>query len=123
MSNAINHIVIAGGGTAGWIAASLLVRLLGRTNSITLIESEQISTVGVGEASIPPILSLNQALGINEADFIRRTNATIKLGIQFENWGQEKQAYMHAFGNLGKDFPFCGFEHLWTRGLQTGDPS
>jgi tryptophan halogenase len=120
MNNTIKRIAIVGGGTAGWIAAALLVRLLGKNLEITLIESEAIGTVGIGEATIPPIQALNQALGIDEADFIRQTNATIKLGIQFENWNRAGDSYMHAFGDIGKGLALCGFEQLWLRGLETG---
>jgi len=119
----ISRVVIVGGGTAGWITASLLVRLLGKNISISLVESEQIGTVGVGEASIPPIQTLNQALGIDEADFIRATKATIKLGIQFENWNKAGDSYMHAFGEFGKGLALCGFEQLWLRSVKSGQPS
>ena len=112
---AIRRVVIVGGGTSGWISAAVLMRVLGRVLDITLIESDDISTVGVGEATIPPILSLNRALGIDEAEFLRETSGTIKLGIQFENWGANGDSYMHAFGSIGKDYPFCSFHHLWTR--------
>ncbi len=116
----INHVVIVGGGTAGWISAAILTRMLGKTLRVTLVESDDIGTVGVGEATIPPIMVLNNALGIDQADFMSKTNATIKLGIEFENWRKPGHSYMHAFGKLGKDFPFCGFEQLWLRGLQAG---
>lgn len=112
---AIKRVVIVGGGTAGWISAAVLMRVLGRVVDITLVESDDIGTVGVGEATIPPILSLNRALGIDEADFLRATKGTIKLGIEFENWGDVGERYMHAFGSIGKDYPFCTFHHLWTR--------
>ncbi|MFT3790993.1 MAG: tryptophan 7-halogenase [Rudaea sp.] len=113
-------MVVIGGGTAGWISAALLVKILGNALKITVVESEQIGTIGVGEATIPPILSLNRALGFDEADFIRATRATIKLGIEFEHWGRIGARYMHAFGSIGKDFPFCGFHHFWTRSLGEG---
>jgi tryptophan 7-halogenase len=118
MNNKITHVVIAGGGTAGWITAALLNKVLGNVISITLVESEQIGTVGVGEASIPPILHLNAALGIDEQQFINATQATIKLGIEFENWREQQHSYMHAFGTLGKDFPFCEFYHFWLKAKQ-----
>lgn len=123
MNSKINHVVIMGGGTSGWVSAALLVRLLGKSVNITLIESERISSVGVGEATIPPIKTLNQALGIDEADFIKRTKATIKLGIQFEDWNHIGDSYMHAFGNVGKDLAFCGFEQLWFRSQSLGHNS
>ncbi|MDQ7048808.1 MAG: tryptophan 7-halogenase [Enterobacterales bacterium] len=122
-TNKINRIVIAGGGTAGWITASLLSKVLGQSIKIILIESDKIGTIGVGEATIPPIIAFNNALGINEKDFIKATNATIKLGIQFENWGKLGDSYMHAFGDIGKNFPFCEFHHFWVKSQQMGIPS
>ncbi|WP_350551389.1 tryptophan halogenase family protein [Pseudoalteromonas sp. 120-MNA-CIBAN-0494] len=116
----IKGVVIAGGGTAGWITAALLNKVLGKIVNITLIESEQIGTVGVGEASISPILHLNAALGIPESEFIKATQATIKLGIEFENWRAPQHSYMHAFGEIGKDLPFCEFYHYWLRAKQQG---
>lgn len=114
-NNAIKNVVIVGGGTAGWITASLLVKVLGKAIDITLIESEKIGIVGVGEASIPPMGPFNSAIGIKESDFLKATKGTIKLGIQFENWKQKGDAYMHAFGGVGKNFPFCDFSHFWLR--------
>ena len=115
----ITKAVIAGGGTAGWITAALLNKVLGKSLDITLVESAEIGTVGVGEASIPPILHLNGALGISEKEFIKATGATIKLGIEFENWRSQGHSYMHAFGEIGKDFPFCAFYHFWLKANQT----
>ncbi|WP_419570670.1 tryptophan halogenase family protein [Rheinheimera sp.] len=116
----VKKIVILGGGTAGWISASLLVKILGKVLDITLVESEDIGTIGVGEATIPPIQSLNAALGLQEEEFLRETMGTIKLGIQFEHWGDVGESYMHAFGTVGKDFPFCHFNHFWRRADQLG---
>ena len=84
--NPIKRVVIAGGGTAGWLTASLMKKVLGEAVNITLVESEVIGTVGVGEATIPPIRLVNQVLGIDEAQFLYETKATIKLAIKFENW-------------------------------------
>ena len=113
--------MIAGGGTAGWITAALLNKVLGKVLDITLVESAEIGTVGVGEASIPPILHLNGALGISEKEFIKATGATIKLGIEFENWRSQGHCYMHAFGEIGKDFPFCEFYHFWLKAHQANN--
>ncbi len=119
-SQIIKKVVIVGGGTAGWLTAALLVKVLGKTLDITLVESDQIANVGVGEATIPPIVHFNGALGLNEADFLKATQGSIKLGIQFENWGQINDCYMHAFGGIGKNFPFCDFHHFWLKYRQQG---
>ena len=111
--NKIRDIVIVGGGSSGWMTAAMLARLFKSILNITLIESEDIGTVGVGEATIPPLQIFNNVLGISEADFINATQATFKLGIQFENWGKPNEAYMHAFGNVGKDIGFTQFHHYW----------
>lgn len=114
----IKNVVIVGGGTAGWMTASLLAKTLGTTLNITLVESEKIGIVGVGEATIPPIVNFNSAIGIDEKAFIKATQGTIKLGIEFNNWHQHGDSYMHAFGNIGKKFPFCDFNHFWLHAQQ-----
>ena len=116
----IQNIVIVGGGTAGWNAAALLVRMMSRVISITLVESDEIGIVGVGEATIPPVIRFNNALGLNEDDFLKSTQGSIKLGIQFENWGELGDSYMHAFGDVGRDFAFCPFHNFWVRSQQLG---
>ncbi|TNE65841.1 MAG: tryptophan 7-halogenase [Alphaproteobacteria bacterium] len=118
--NRISKVVIVGGGTAGWMSASLLVKLLGNTVDITLVESDDIGTVGVGEATIPPIQIFNNVLGLNEDDFMRQTQATFKLGIQFENWGRIGDKYMHAFGAIGRPLGLVPFHHHWLRAKAAG---
>ena len=114
------RVVIVGGGTAGWLAAASLARLIGPGARIELVESDAIGTVGVGEATIPQIRLLLHVLGINEDDFMRHTGATIKLGIQFEGWGAPGEAYMHAFGNTGRPLALLGFHHYWLRAQAQG---
>lgn len=114
------RIVVAGGGTAGWMAAAALARTLGPVAQVTLVESEQIGTIGVGESTIPPLVTYNRLLGINEAEFMRATQATFKLGINFENWRVEGENYFHSFGGTGKDHWSAGFQHFWLHGLERG---
>ncbi|WP_323815137.1 tryptophan halogenase family protein [Cellvibrio sp. NN19] len=116
----IEKIIIAGGGTAGWMTAAALGKLLGKAIDITLIESDEIGTVGVGEATIPTMAFFHKLLEINEREFMRETNATFKLGIQFENWRQQNHRYLHAFGVTGKDCWAAGFQHFWMRGRELG---
>ena len=114
------RIVIAGGGTAGWMAAAALARTMGKTIELTLIESDMIGTIGVGESTIPPLVNYNRLLGIGEADFMRATQATFKLGIEFENWKQQGKKYFHSFGLTGRDHWSAGFQHFWLHGLTKG---
>ncbi len=116
----LKRVVVAGGGTAGWMAAAALARTFGDVIELTLVESEMIGTVGVGEATIPPLVTYNQLLGISEADFMRSTQATFKLGIEFENWKVEGEKYFHSFGQTGRDHWSAGFQHFWLHGLTKG---
>ena len=110
------RVIIVGGGTAGWMAAAALSRFFNDgQRSVTLIESEAIGTVGVGEATIPPIRSFNAMLDIPEAEFLRETRGTCKLGIEFVNWGRVGERYFHPFGNYGQDLHGIAFHQLWLR--------
>jgi len=116
----VKRVVIAGGGTAGWLAAAALSHQLGKVLDITLIESDEIGTIGVGEATIPPIRVFHKLLQIDEQEFMRATAATFKLGILFENWGQKGDRYIHSFGRNGKPTWMCEFHNFWLRSLELG---
>ncbi|WP_084618114.1 tryptophan halogenase family protein [Cellvibrio sp. OA-2007] len=116
----VKKLVIAGGGTAGWMAAAAISRKFGELLDITLIESDDIGTVGVGEATIPPIRVFHKLLGIDEQEFMRATLATFKVGISFENWGQQGDRYIHSFGKTGKETWLGDFHHFWLRSRELG---
>jgi len=121
--SAQQKIVIVGGGTAGWMSAALLSRVTGgRLGRITLVESDEIGTIGVGEATIPYIRDFNRILGLDEREFLRETRGTIKLGIEFRDWTRLGHSYMHPFGRIGAPIGNTAFQHFLTRHrLQGGD--
>jgi tryptophan halogenase len=114
----IRRIVIAGGGTAGWMVAAALSKTLGKILDIKLIESDEIGTVGVGEATIPTLMNYHSLLEINEQEFMAATQATFKLGISFENWRNRNEDYIHSFGLTGTDHWTAGFQHFWMKGRE-----
>lgn len=123
MNNSVKKIVIAGGGTAGWMAAATLSCQLGPVLDISLIESDDIGTVGVGEATIPPMQSFHKLIGVDEQEFLRATQGTFKLGISFENWGEIGDRYIHSFGQTGKEFWAADFQHFWLKLRELGSPA
>ena len=117
----IRNIAIVGGGTAGWMAAASLAKFLANLGCrIQLVESEQIGTVGVGEATIPPIMDFIRALGIDENELIRATRATFKLGIEFRDWTRPGHSYIHPFGQTGFDMAGVPFGAYWGKLRQQG---
>ncbi|MEX2124101.1 MAG: tryptophan halogenase family protein [Woeseia sp.] len=116
----VRKVVIAGGGTAGWMAAAALSKTLGNCLDIELIESDEIGTVGVGEATIPTLVTFHRLLDINEQEFMAAVQGTFKLGIAFENWRNINENYIHSFGETGRDHWTAGFQHFWLKGLERG---
>ncbi len=116
----IQRVVVAGGGTAGWMAAAAFSKVFNGRWQVTLVESEEIGTVGVGEATIPLINIYNSALDIDQDQFMRETSATFKLGIEFVNWGRKGDNYIHGFGPLGPDLGITKFHHYWLKAHHAG---
>ena len=118
--NCLKKVLIAGGGTSGWMSAAVLLHSLGKNYEIQLIESDEISTVGVGEATIPSIIKFNSLIGIDENEFMRKTQATFKLGIWAQNWGVQGDSYIHGFGSMGLKTGLVDFHHYWLKTHQAG---
>ncbi|MDP8994083.1 MAG: tryptophan 7-halogenase [Pseudomonadota bacterium] len=116
----MSEVVIVGGGTAGWMAAAALARFAEGQVRVRLVESEEIGTVGVGEATIPQILLFNAGLGIDEDDLLRATGGTFKLGIEFDGWLRPGHRYIHAFGTIGRSLGLLPFHHYWLRHRAAG---
>ena len=120
----LSRIVIVGGGTSGWLAGAMLSHHLKRELcAIELIESEEIGTIGVGESTVPPFVSLLHRLGIDESEFVRATDATYKLGIQFVGWQHRAKSYFHPFGVIGQPIGGHDFYQCWLRARAQGDTS
>ena len=120
-NNNIKKVLIVGGGTAGWMAAAAISKFVSaETCEIQLVESEKYPTVGVGEATIPQIVVFNKTLGLDENEFIKKTQGTFKLGIEFVNWGKNGDRYMHAFGDVGRNMHSLPFHQLWWKQFQQG---
>ncbi|MBY8828337.1 tryptophan halogenase family protein [Hephaestia mangrovi] len=119
-TNPRKRVVVAGGGTAGWLAATALVRQLGPLVDVTLVESDEIGTVGVGESTIPTIRTFHSFAGIEEDAFVRATGATFKLGISFENWRRDGDHYFHSFGSVGRSVFLADFQHFWLEARAQG---
>src|SRR5258708_10219486 len=117
----LRNILIIGGGTAGWMAAAALAKVLGRGQSIRLIESEEIGIVGVGEATVPHLKLFNQILEIDEVEFVKQVQGTFKLGIEFVDWGRLGDRYIHGFGSIGHDYGLLPFYQYWLKLSHAGN--
>ena len=117
---AVKRVVIAGGGTAGWTVAAALVKNLGPLLAITLVESDAIGTVGVGESTIPTARRFHELIGLDEQAFVRATGASFKLGIAFEDWARVGDRYFHSFGVTGPSTWMADFQHMWLEAREQG---
>jgi tryptophan halogenase len=116
----MRRVLIVGGGTAGWMTAALFGKLFQGLYDIALVESEAIGTVGVGEATIPAIKKYNELIQLNEAEFMQRSQATFKLGIEFVDWVRTGHRYVHGFGIIGQDWEWLRCHQYWLRANQRG---
>lgn len=115
MQRPIQSVAIIGGGTAGWMSAAAISKSFGHKIEVVLIESEEIGTIGVGEATVPHLSAFNRLLEIPEAEFVRETNGSFKLGIQFNDWGKIGDSYIHGFGTIGRDLGLLPFHQYWLK--------
>jgi tryptophan 7-halogenase len=113
LAQPIRTILIVGGGTAGWMAAAALQRTLGPHAKVSLVESDDIGIVGVGEATVPPIRDFNTMIGLDEAEFMRETKATLKVAIVFKDWGHIGNRYVHPFGTYGRGPSLSDFQQTY----------
>lgn len=116
----IHSIAIIGGGTAGWMSAAAITKSFGRKIEVVLVESEEIGTIGVGEATIPALRDFNRLLEIDEAEFVRETQGTFKLGIQFNDWAKIGDSFIHGFGTIGRDLGLLPFHQYWLKARARG---
>ncbi len=116
----IRSIAVIGGGSAGWMTAAAISKSFGRSIRVTLVESEEIGLIGVGEATVPHLSAFNRLLQIDEAEFIRQTQGSFKLGIQFNDWGKIGDSYVHGFGTIGRDLGLLPFHQYWLKARAAG---
>lgn len=116
----IRSIAVVGGGSAGWMSAAAISKMFGRKIDIMLVESEEIGLIGVGEATVPHLSAFNRLLEIDEADFVRQTQGSFKLGIQFNDWGKIGDSYVHGFGTIGRDLGLLPFHQYWLKARAEG---
>ena len=116
----IRSVAVIGGGSAGWMAAAAISKVFGRKIEVTLVESEEIGIIGVGEATVPHLSAFNRLLEIDEAEFVRQTQGSFKLGIQFNDWGQIGDSYIHGFGTIGRDVGLLPFHQYWLKAKAQG---
>ncbi|WP_294235853.1 tryptophan halogenase family protein [uncultured Sphingomonas sp.] len=119
-ARAIRSVAVIGGGSAGWMAAAALSKMFGRTIRVVLVESEEIGLIGVGEATVPHLSAFNRLLEIDEGEFVRQTQGSFKLGIQFNDWGQIGDSYIHGFGTIGRDLGMLPFHQYWLKARTAG---
>ena len=124
MQKTLQSICILGGGTAGWMAACLLGSTLkGSRIEISLIESPDIDTIGVGESTVPSSIDFIRACHIDLTEFVKATSASFKLGIRFDDWLARKGNYFHPFGRIGQDINGFDFYQVWLKTQQQSQPT